>query len=432
MLAIPKNVMQIGEINPYTKIYMEDYVHTFLERRKGKETYLAFGKKEDIGNVSYYMIYGVEKKTDWDRGSYPYFKKYERIGMIEEVNGGRVFKPVRGSGILLDGYFIFYEQNEDMQSYMIAVRETEAEAGTEEKEEVLEAVMARREQHKKETEQINGTPRHRRTAEGTSAAAPEKPHAPRVKENPVRMGRKIMRSSTAGKTPVFAGRRKPEKRVEHRISKPSGNKRMTGAKHTWTIPDLCRAGSLMLLLVLVVTGLTSLNHYPDMKSITQLFSNAANAVRKDRAVEADAQPQENGALIVEEATAVEMENVEAAEAAPDDFKEEALTLATDDAQIQWTIGQTPASQMTEEVAQQPEPSEAPETNEQTAAAETESEQEATQAIARPVTYVVKRGDSLAGIARKFYGNTSKVKEICSLNKIKDPDQIHPGQNILLP
>ena len=125
MLQIPKNVMQIGEISAHTKIYMEDYVHTFVEKIRDAQTYLVFGRKEERNDVMIYLIYGVEKKTDWDRGSYPYFKKYDRLGTLERMDGKSVFKPIRGSGIVLSGYFIFYEQNEDMQSYMIAARETE-------------------------------------------------------------------------------------------------------------------------------------------------------------------------------------------------------------------------------------------------------------------------------------------------------------------
>ena len=47
MLKIPKNVMQIGTGSPNVKLYMEDYVHTFLERCQGKETCLAFGQQEE-------------------------------------------------------------------------------------------------------------------------------------------------------------------------------------------------------------------------------------------------------------------------------------------------------------------------------------------------------------------------------------------------
>lgn len=47
-------------------------------------------------------------------------------------------------------------------------------------------------------------------------------------------------------------------------------------------------------------------------------------------------------------------------------------------------------------------------------------------------YTVQRGDSLAKIARRFYGSTAYVRKICDLNQIEDPDRITPGQNILLP
>lgn len=47
-------------------------------------------------------------------------------------------------------------------------------------------------------------------------------------------------------------------------------------------------------------------------------------------------------------------------------------------------------------------------------------------------YTVQRGDSLAKIARRFYGSTAYVSKICDLNQIEDPDRITPGQNILLP
>ena len=56
MLKIPKNVMQIGTGSPNVKLYMEDYVHTFLERCQGKETCLAFGQQEEKDGIRYYLI----------------------------------------------------------------------------------------------------------------------------------------------------------------------------------------------------------------------------------------------------------------------------------------------------------------------------------------------------------------------------------------
>ena len=151
MAGIPKNVMQIGQTDTHVKIYMEDYVHTFLERC-GDSVCLAFGRKEETGGISYYLIYGVEKKQDWERGSFPYFKNLERIGEIEGKDGKIRFKTVQGREIPVQGYFIFYEQNEDMQSYMIAERESRDAQAQKERERVMEEVQLRREKRRQEAE----------------------------------------------------------------------------------------------------------------------------------------------------------------------------------------------------------------------------------------------------------------------------------------
>jgi nucleoid-associated protein YgaU len=49
-------------------------------------------------------------------------------------------------------------------------------------------------------------------------------------------------------------------------------------------------------------------------------------------------------------------------------------------------------------------------------------------------YVVKKGDSLSKIAKQEYGDASKWRRIFEANKdkIKDPDLIHPGQELKIP
>ncbi len=47
-------------------------------------------------------------------------------------------------------------------------------------------------------------------------------------------------------------------------------------------------------------------------------------------------------------------------------------------------------------------------------------------------YVVKEGDSLVGISRKIYGTTAKARKICQLNGIDDMDMIYAGQRLELP
>ena len=50
------------------------------------------------------------------------------------------------------------------------------------------------------------------------------------------------------------------------------------------------------------------------------------------------------------------------------------------------------------------------------------------------TYVVKSGDSLSKIAKRFYGDGAKWKKIHAANseKIPDPDLIHPGLELTIP
>lgn len=48
------------------------------------------------------------------------------------------------------------------------------------------------------------------------------------------------------------------------------------------------------------------------------------------------------------------------------------------------------------------------------------------------TYVVSKGDTLYGICMSFYGDLSLLEEICSINEIDDMNNILCGQKILLP
>ena len=49
-------------------------------------------------------------------------------------------------------------------------------------------------------------------------------------------------------------------------------------------------------------------------------------------------------------------------------------------------------------------------------------------------YTVKKGDSLSKIAKRFYGDAMKYKQIFEANRpmLSDPDKIYPGQNLRVP
>lgn len=435
MLKIPKNVMQIGTGSPNVKLYMEDYVHTFLERCQGKETCLAFGQQEEKDGIRYYLIYGVEKETDFRRGNFPYFQKLERIGKIEKKEAAVWFWTVRGEEIQIGGYFIFYEQNEEMQAYMIAEREQSRPADVEE-ERVMEAINARREKRKAEAaaDAARGTTASRASASNTAS------------------GRKTVLSRLgtlkAAAPTLNAASRKTAFGTAYQARLGS-----TGA----LFPKLCRIGCLVLLLVLVGTALTSVNQYPDMKAVSALLAGAVRNTKNET-------KNTSSGLIVEETVGWNSSDEMARSAALGEAAQADDTTGTDNAAMdgeatdnRTTDSVMPESVMPDSVMPDSVMSDSVTTDSVTtdsvmadgqnavttdadaetstarqSASASDSSPQVQEALARPESYQVQKGDSLIAISRRFYGTDEKVIEICRLNNIKDPNQIQPGQNILLP
>ena len=407
MLKIPKNVMQIGTGSPNVKLYMEDYVHTFLERCQGKETCLAFGQQEEKDGIRYYLIYGVEKETDFRRGNFPYFQKLERIGKIEKKEAAVRFWTVRGEEIQIGGYFIFYEQNEEMQAYMIAEREQNRPAAVEE-ERVMEAISARREKRKAEA-----------AADAARGITASRASAPNTAS-----GRKTVLSRLgalkAAAPTLNAASRKTAFGTAYQARLGS-----TGA----LFPKLCRIGCLVLLLVLVGTALTSVNQYPDMKAVSALL---AGAVRNTKNETENTSP----GLIVEETVGWNSSDEMAQSAALDEATQAddatgAANTAMDD---EVTDNRTADNVMTDNVTADSATADsqnavatdadAESSTARQSASASDSFPQVQEALAHPESYQVQKGDSLIAISRRL--------EICRLNNIKDPNQIQPGQNILLP
>lgn len=439
MLKIPKNVMQIGTGSPNVKLYMEDYVHTFLERCQGKETCLAFGQQEEKDGIRYYLIYGVEKETDFRRGNFPYFQKLERIGKMEKKEASVRFWTVRGEEIQIGGYFIFYEQNEEMQAYMIAEREQSRPADVEE-ERVMEAINARREKRKAEaaadaargtTASGASTPNTARSATASRASAPN-----------TASGRKTVLSRLgtlkAAAPTLNAASRKTAFGTAYQARLGS-----TGA----LFPKLCRIGCLVLLLVLVGTALTSVNQYSDMKAVSALL---AGAVRNTKNETENISP----GLIVEETVGWNSSDEMAQSAALDEATQaddetgaantamdgEVTDNRTADSVMPDCVmpdSVMPDSVMPDSVMADGQnavttDADAESSTARQSASASDSSPQVQEALARPESYQVQKGDSLIAISRRFYGTDEKVIEICRLNNIKDPNQIQPGQNILLP
>ena len=212
-------------------------------------------------------------------------------------------------------------------------------------------------------------------------------------------------------------------------------------------PKLCRIGCLVLLLVLVGTALTSVNQYPDMKAVSALL---AGAVRNTKNETENISP----GLIVEETVGWNSSDEMARSAALDEAAQADDTTGTDNTAMD---GEATDNRMTDSVMPDSVMSDSVTTDSVTtdsvmadgqnavttdadaetstarqSASASDSSPQVQEALARPESYQVQKGDSLIAISRRFYGTDEKVIEICRLNNIKDPNQIQPGQNILLP
>ena len=138
------------------------------------------------------------------------------------------------------------------------------------------------------------------------------------------------------------------------------------------------------------------------------------------------------------ANAVQVDKIVAEDKLTQAILEENRSEETDSASLQ--DGEEAMTRESEELPAQSEvpreesgiiPSEAASSEEElpvSAAVEAPPSQEAR----KPTKYTVKRGDTLLDICQTWYGDESRLEEICSMNHITDPNDIKAGQKILLP
>ncbi len=146
-MELPKNITQIGETDKNSKIYMEDYVVSYMKQQSktsvDKQTGVAlFGKCNREENMSYYFIYGacrvnyISKEVrhlsgaqlqEVERIRKAHFEEYLFIGYCildgDAVEGVWLYENEICRYI--KGYACFYEKNDSMLSFMVENREKE-------------------------------------------------------------------------------------------------------------------------------------------------------------------------------------------------------------------------------------------------------------------------------------------------------------------
>ena len=369
-MELPKNITQIGEADKHCRVYVEDYVVSYIKQMNGmaqnKDIAIAlYGRRTTENGVAYLFAYGSAKlnflqkpirhlsqaqEQEIEKLRKKYFPEMTFLGYQilngEMVEGFRICEQEICRYVA--GYAQFYEKNDSMLAYMLENRGEEAEPEKLDQEK-YEVVKKRQEE------------RRQRQESG---------HAGRVE---------------------YTGR------AEHRdniIPMPTeGLRRM----------KMAATGVFVLLCVMALALMRQEN---TGESLGETARQAMSSLMEQKLPDAVEEQNQVSTLVAEDATATAETTV------PETMETEA------------------AVEDTTEVTEEPQPTPTPEpTPEVTVESETPQTQ---AAVAQPTAYTIKKGDTLIGISLRNYGSNTKVSEICALNGITDPDDIKIGQEILLP
>lgn len=168
-MELPKNVTQIGESDRSCKIYVEDYVISYIKQLNrhacDKELAVAlYGVRKEEGGITYLFLYGAGKVNflqrecrhlsqaqlqEIEKLRRKYFAEYAFLGYRllngEMVEGFHVYEQEVCRYIT--GYVQFYEKNDSMLAYMLEERPEEARPEEVDREK-YETVRRRQEEKK--------------------------------------------------------------------------------------------------------------------------------------------------------------------------------------------------------------------------------------------------------------------------------------------
>lgn len=124
-MQLPQIVRQMGKITGESRVYIEDYVYTYLNGLKKKGQALPvraalYGHAFSREGIHFYLIYGasdivgeMERNRNQDEIQRTFFPEYPLIGYVNLYPGQKVPGTEKGC-------YIFYESNEAMQNYMVS------------------------------------------------------------------------------------------------------------------------------------------------------------------------------------------------------------------------------------------------------------------------------------------------------------------------
>lgn len=405
-MELPKNITQVGEADRGCKIYVEDYVISYMKQlnRAARDKDMAvalYGIKKVEDDISYLFLYGACKLTflqqetrhlsqaqhqEIEKYRQKYFKEYTFLGYRllngEMIEGIHVCE--QGICRYISGYAQFYEKNDSMLVYMLDVRE---EAHPEMVDQEKYGMVKKRQEERKSL-------------------------------------------------------------YEEGYKKPSVNVSGNGMYKM-------RFVVMAVFVLLCLVGLSSMEGGEQkidlQQKVGQLVANimeqqipdapgeteqADTLVAENELVEAVLRENEQGVGAAETVTPVMSSQVEEMNILEHQGTGSAnAENATGVSQMQDNKQQIEGTEMTQVPVQQSEQSpmvQQPEQSPMVQQPEMLQEEQMVTEKTTPASHIISKGDTLIGISVQYYGNEVKVSEICELNGISNPDDIKIGAKILLP
>lgn len=396
---IPKNVRQIGNVSDNPKIYVEDYVDTFFAQicekcsKPGADPIGAFliGDLQSGGEEEYVYIYGAIQMHSLKMEGNEY--------IIDEDAWRHAYEDCKQ-----------YFEDGEMLGWFVAHPGMPLE---------LEQSTVRL--HKKSFPKKNTVFIMRDPLENEETYYVHKMndlmeiggHYTYYEKNPCMQNYMI---SSRKKNGVFS-----TETVEDRAAKDFRNlvRKRSGRRRSKKPGSLIYAASACIVLVLIVMGITMLNGADKMKSV----GDSVGLLSEEKSTDQEVQ-ETNGSVV----------------AVTEDKQSE---MSDDQKDVSDELKETPSADEKEQDTSSDESTEvnaAQDAEETDTAPATENAQETEQeetvlpsaGNGSDGVYIVEKGDTLAIISRKMYGDVTHVDAICKMNGITDGNLIYVGQKLLLP
>lgn len=400
----PKNVRQIGNVSDVPKIYVEDYVDTFLDRLCDRTEETPGGafligrieRQEEQENVYISGAVQIEaletegpdiKITDeiWDKAQ----KDCKEFFEDGEIIGWFVCLP--GQPLLLNDNLVKLHEQYFKRSDTILIMKDAVE-----KDELYFAYKYR------ELMQMGG-------------------HYIYYERNPSMQNYMITTRKTIGGF--------PSETVEDQAAKDFRNivKERYVLKEQRQNSRTMYAASIFLVLVVLIIGVTTVNNYDKMRSVQSSLEDIRRSVPTAGTAQREA-VETNGTVQAGSQEGIEERDTGPAETAEDedgDGEGQNSESAGEGADGAASEGNSESSGENND-----EPS--GDVTAEADGAEVNANADSVVQGMNEEIYIVEKGDTLAKISKKVYGDTGHVDAICKMNGLADGNLIFIGQKLLLP